>query len=84
MNGDVNARYNLGWEELDDGNIARAYKHFILSARAGHKKSLDAVKHGFLNGVITKDEYENTLRAHQERHNEMKSDDRDKAREEGS
>ena len=26
-------------------------------------------------GIFTRDEYENTLRAHQQRHDEMKSDD---------
>jgi len=30
--------------------------------------------------MITKDEYANTLRAYQERHDEMKSDQRDKVR----
>ena len=51
----------------------------ILAAKAGFKDSLDEVKIGFMNGIITKDEYENTLRAYQDRHNEMKSDDRDRA-----
>ena len=32
-----------------------------------------------MKDVITKDEYANTLRAYQQRHDEMKSDDRDKA-----
>jgi hypothetical protein len=55
-------------------------KHFILAAKAGDKKSLYYVKVGFMNGMITKDEYANTLRAYQERHDEMKSDQRDKVR----
>ena len=79
MNGDLNARYNLGCLEGQAGNIDRAYKHCLLSARAGHKKSLDKVKEGFMGGIITKDEYANTLRAYQKSHDEMKSDDRDKA-----
>ena len=80
MNGDVYARHNLGCVEAEAGNIARATKHFILAARAGHKESLDMVKTGFMKGVITKDEYANTLRAYQKAHDEMKSDMRDKAR----
>ena len=80
MNGNLNARYNLGCLEGDDGNDYRALKHFILSARAGYKKSLNVVKEGFMDGIVTKDEYANTLRAYQERQNEMKSDDRDRAR----
>ena len=65
--------------EVDAGNYNRAYKHFILAAKAGHKKSLDAVKGGFMGGIVIKDEYANTLRTYQERCNEMKSEDRDKA-----
>ena len=80
MNGSVEGRYNLGCGETEAGNIDRAKKHFILSARAGFKKSLDQVKKGYLKGIITKDEYANTLRAYQQRHDEMKSDSRDKKR----
>ena len=79
INGDITARHILGCKEFEDDNYRRAMKHFILAAKAGYKKSLGAVKNGFMEGVITKDEYANTLRACQQRHNEMKSDDRDKA-----
>ena len=37
------------------------------------------MKAGFLSGIVTKDEYVNTLRACQQRYDEMKSEDRDKA-----
>ena len=43
----------------------------------------DAVKDGFMKGYVTKDEYANTLRAYQKIQDEMKSDQRDKAEEEG-
>ena len=56
-------------------------KHFMLSARAGSKKSLDTVKKGFMRGLVTKDEYANILRANQRAHDEMKSDMRDRAEE---
>ena len=79
MNGDVHARHNLGCMEVEVGNYRRAMKHFILAAKAGNKKSLGNVKDGYMNGIVTKDEYANTLRAYQKRHDEMKSDDRDKA-----
>ena len=80
INGDVCARHNLGYTEYEAGNHHRAMKHFILSARAGDKNSLDNVKIGFMKGLLTMDEYANTLRANESRHNEMKSDARDKAR----
>ena len=79
MGGDITARHNLGWDEWEKGNIHRAMRHWVLAARAGDKTSLDNVKKGFTKGVITKDEYANTLRAYQKRQNEMKSDERDEA-----
>ena len=79
MNGSVNARHNLGCVEEDAGNPQRACKHFVLAARAGYKQSLDAVKEGYKDGDVTKDEYANTLRAYQKSQYEMKSEMRDKA-----
>jgi TPR repeat protein len=79
MNGSVHARYNLGVIEGQAGNPQRACKHFILAARAGYEEALDAVKEGFRSGIITKDEYANTLRAYQKSQDEMKSEARDKA-----
>ena len=79
MDGDISARHNLGCMEERAGNYHRAYKHYILAAKAGYKKSLDAVKDGFREGHVTKDEYAYSLRAYQSRQDEMKSDDRDKA-----
>ena len=79
MNGNVNARHNVGVLETQAGNNHRATKHFILTARAGHNNSLGLVKEGFVGGVVTKDEYANTLRAYQKSKDEMKSEARDKA-----
>ena len=79
MNGDVGARHDLGCMEGRAGNHHRAKKYFILAAKAGYKLSLDQVKEGYKRGMVTKDEYANTLRAYQQRHDEMKTDDRDKA-----
>ena len=79
MNGSVHARHNLGSFEVQDGNHQRAFKHYLLSASAGYKISLDMVKHGFMNGHVTKEQYANTLREYQKSQDEMKSDTRDKA-----
>ena len=79
MKGDVIARHHLGCIEGQVGNHQRASKHFILAARVGHTESLDLVKKGFMEGHVTKDEYESTLRAYHERQTEMKSDMRDDA-----
>ena len=79
MNGDIDARHNLGVMELIAGNHQRAYKHFMLSARAGCKGSLDTVKEGYMEGHVIKEDYANALREYQKRQDEMKSDARDKA-----
>ena len=51
---------------------------FQKSAKAGHKNSLHNVKDGYKYGIVTKDEYENTLLAYHKVHDEMKSENRDK------
>ena len=79
INGSVMARHNLGADESNAGNYHRAFKHLILSARAGYKPSLDAVKLGYKNGYVTKEEYANVLREYQKSQDEAKSDARDEA-----
>jgi len=83
MGGDISARHNIGVVEGRAGNFERAYKHYMIAARAGQKRSLDYVKRGFMDGHVTKDEYTITLRAYQKSQDEMKSDERDKAKEMG-
>jgi len=79
IKGHTISRVLLASLEQLDGNEERAYKHWIIAAKAGRKRSLDMVQEGFIKGVVTKDEYADTLRAYQKRQNEIKSDDRDKA-----
>jgi hypothetical protein len=79
MSGNVTARHNLAYFEQEAGNVQRAFKHCMLAARAGCKKSLNSVKIGYMQGEVTKEEYANTLRAYQKIQNETKSDARDEA-----
>ena len=79
MNGHVRSRHNIGCMEANAGNTPRAFKHFIIAAKAGSKDSLDIVQQGFFDGIVSKDEFANTLRAYQESNNEMKSEARDRA-----
>ena len=80
MGGCVFARFILGcMEVMQAGNIHQAMKHFLISARAGDKESLDRVKSGFRSGIVTKEEFEETLRAYHNHQLEMKSDARDEA-----
>ena len=79
MNGHVMARNNLGMMEGQTGNYKRAFKHLLISAKAGDDDSLDTVKKGYMQRHVTKEEYANTLREYQKSQDEMKSDARDKA-----
>ena len=79
MSGNVVARHNLAVDEWNAGNYHRAKKLYLVAAKAGYTDSLDVVKGGFIDGIITKDEYEKTLRAYHERRKEIESDERDKA-----
>ena len=79
MGGDVTARHNLGCFEEEAGNMDRAVKHYMIAAGAGYDDSLKAIRDGFLNGQVTKDDFEKALRAHKEAKDELKSDQREAA-----
>ena len=79
MGGNIYARHNLGCKEISAGNYQRAYKHYMIAAKAGDKYSLDEVKEGFMRGFVAKVEYEQTLRIYQKRMDAETSDLRDKA-----
>ena len=79
MSGQLDARHNLACLEGQAGNHHRAYKHFMVAARAGDEGSMDAVKRGFMNGFVTKVEYANALRAYEKIRDEMTSESREKA-----
>lgn len=81
MGGNNEARYNLGVDEANAGNMQRAMKHWAISAGEGCDDSLAGIKRGFLLGVVTKDEFEKALRAHQYSQDEMKSHQREEAKE---
>ena len=69
------ARDNLGIMEAANGNMDKALKHYMISAKLGYDQALKRVGEGYKDGHVTKDEYANTLRASV---NEMKSVERDR------
>lgn len=56
------------------GNIHRAYKHDMIAVIFGDEVSLAKVQEGFKKGVVTKDEYANTLRSYQRVKDELMND----------
>ena len=84
MNGDVEARYNLGFNEgqAGIGNKDRALKHFMIAATGGCVESLEKMKELYLKTkgrLVTKDDYTKALRSYQAYLHEIKSDQRDEA-----
>jgi hypothetical protein len=77
MKGNVQARFNLGANEGQQGDNVRATKHFAIAARAGDDEALKMCTAGYRAGLITKDEFEQILRCHKEEKDSMKSEQRD-------
>ena len=75
----VSARHNLGCAESTNGNNQCAMKHFMIAAKCGCENSLHYVKQGFRDGIVTKEQFEKTLRDYQASCDETKSEQRDRA-----
>jgi len=78
MAGNVCARYSLGCNEGNAGNMDRAYKHLMMSGNDGCDLSMKAVQEGYKDGFVTEDDYAKTMCAYGSSIDEMKSDDRDR------
>jgi hypothetical protein len=50
---------------LDNNKIERAKKHFIIAANLGFDDSVEALKHVYVVGHVSKEEFAAALRAHQ-------------------
>ena len=73
----IPARNNLGVLHSEAGDRERAYKHFVISAKAGFNDSFNVIKHDYENGLITIDQYSEVLRAYQKKKEDMRSEMRD-------
>jgi len=80
IGGHPDARFNLGCEEEESGNIERAVKHFIIVANQGHD-SIKALMEYFKKGFVSKEDLAAALRAHQAAVDATKSPQRDTAEE---
>ena len=79
IGGHPNARHNLGCYENENGRMERAMKHFIIAAKLGHDGSLETVKNGFMDGLVSKEDYASALRGHQAAVDATKSEQREEA-----
>ena len=81
MGGNVDARHNLGMNELraDPPDYHRALKHFMIAIAAGYYQSLGMIRDLYTSGHATRDDYAKALKSYQAYLNEIKSDQRDAA-----
>jgi len=60
--GSIEARFNLGVEELKKRNIRLACRHWLISAAAGDTMSLENIAQSYtLLGIVTREEYTTAL-----------------------
>ena len=83
MRGHVESRFNLGGIEAEKGDHDRAVRHFVISAKMGHNRSLEIIKKAFLAGLATKEQYAEALKGYQDAVEGMKSHDRDEVKRRG-
>jgi tetratricopeptide (TPR) repeat protein len=79
IGGNPSARYNLGGYEEDNRRIERAMKHYIIAAKLGYDKALEAVQDLVAKGLGKKEDYEAALRGHQAAVDATKSEQRENA-----
>ena len=76
--GSASSRHVLGCMEQEKGDMIMAYRHWLISASSGCKKSIDKILPGCQAGFVSKKEYSKSLRLHQKACEDMRSEDRDK------
>ena len=64
MQGRMESRFRLGHFEVENGNYDRALRHLLISAKMGHKNSVEAIKGGLGGGFATKEQYADALKGY--------------------
>mmetsp|Transcript_7812 Transcript_7812/g.15946 ORF Transcript_7812/g.15946 Transcript_7812/m.15946 type:complete len:306 (-) Transcript_7812:208-1125(-) len=79
IGGHPGARFNLGFVEGKSGRADRAVRHYIIAANLGHDGSLEQLKNVYPLGLVSKEDFAATLRAHKNVVDETKSKTREEA-----
>ena len=77
IGGHPKARHNLGYLEWKNGRLERAAKHWIIAAKLGDDDSLNALKLGYKEGKVNKEDFAAALRGHQSAVDATKSPQRE-------
>eukprot|EP00984_Skeletonema_dohrnii_P017532 scaffold8001_cov92-Skeletonema_dohrnii-CCMP3373.AAC.2 len=59
------ARHSLAYYEQENESFDRAMKHWIIAANLGYDKAIQALKGYYKRGLISKEDFAASLRAHQ-------------------
>jgi tetratricopeptide (TPR) repeat protein len=81
IGGHPDARHNLGLEELKNGRVERAAKHYIIAAKLGDDDSMESVKSLQEAGIVGKEDFAAALRGYQAAIDGTKSPQREEAAE---
>ncbi len=81
IGGHPEARHNLGCIEGFNGKYEKAKRHFIIAANLGYNGSLEGLRKLYANGLASKEDYADALRAYQAAAYAAKSAEREKAEE---
>ena len=80
MKGHAVSRHNLGAVEFEEGNYELAVQHYMISAKMGYERSLNAIKDMFMTGNTTKAQYAESLMGYRDAVEEMKCPQREDAK----
>ena len=75
------ARFSLGCNEWNKGNIEKAVKHWVIAATQGQDDAMKKLMDGFRDGYVSKEKLTATLRAYQAAVDATKSPQRKEAEE---
>lgn len=75
--GDIKARYNIGLSEQEKDNFRLASRHWLISAAAGHKDSLEMIAESYKIKLVTKKEYSTALFSYRNVHKDEWSIERE-------
>jgi tetratricopeptide (TPR) repeat protein len=79
IGGHPSVRGILAIHELNNGRSERAAKHYTIAANLGQDLALKAIKHLFVKGIVSKEDYAAALRGHQAAVDATKSAEREAA-----
>ena len=79
IGGHPNARVLLANYDMKNGRLERAAIHYTIGANLGGDLSLKAIKHLFVKGIVSKEDYAAALRGYQAAVDATTSAEREKA-----